>query len=97
MSSVPFRKIVCEFGPVRSGPFREIVDPRSPVVVKSYFVLDTEDGLNNDFKRHAYQQLGKSNVTTIIHYIGDETVAVAFSHRSSSSSKIFYGTISIRP
>ena len=51
---------------------------KNPVVLKSYFVLDTEDGLNNDFKRHAYQQLGKSNVTTIIHYIGDETVAVAF-------------------
>ena len=27
--SVPFRKIVCEFGPVRSGPFRGIVDPLS--------------------------------------------------------------------
>ena len=27
--SGPFRKIVCEFGPVRSGPFREVVDPPS--------------------------------------------------------------------
>ena len=25
--SGPFHRIVCEFGPVRSGPFREIVDP----------------------------------------------------------------------
>ena len=50
---------------------------KNPVVLKNYFVLDTEDGLNNDFKWHAYQQLGKSNVTTIIHYIGDVAIAVA--------------------
>ena len=28
MLSVPFRKIVCEFGRVGSGPFRGIVDPQ---------------------------------------------------------------------
>ena len=35
-SSGPFQRIVCEFGPVRSGPFREIVDPtRNYVVISS--------------------------------------------------------------
>ena len=39
----------------------------NPLILKSYFVLDTKEGLNNNFKRHAYQQLDKSNLTTIIH------------------------------
>ena len=34
MTSVPFRKIVCEFGPVRSGPFRKIVDPINIAIAK---------------------------------------------------------------
>ena len=36
MLSVPFRKIVCEFGPVRSGPFRGIVDPTFGSYIASY-------------------------------------------------------------
>ena len=62
--------------------------PKNPVVSKSYFVLDTEDGLNNGFKRHAYQKIGKSSDTTIVHYIGDETVATAFPHRNRIKSTI---------
>ena len=33
--SVPFQRIVCEFGPVWSGPFREIVDPWKVGYLKS--------------------------------------------------------------
>jgi len=39
---------------------------KNPVVSKSYFALDTEDGLSNEFKWYAYQKVGKSNDTTII-------------------------------
>ena len=62
----------------------------NPLILKSYFVLDTKEGLNNNFKRHAYQQLDKSNLTTIIHYIGDEALAVAFSHRSRTKSSLVH-------
>ena len=49
-------------------------------------MLDTESGINREFKRHAYQKADKSNHITIIHYIGDETVTVPFPHRNSTKS-----------
>lgn len=56
--------------------------PKKPCSFKELFVLDTEHGLNNEFKQNAYQQVDKCSDTTIIHYIGDETVAAAFTHRN---------------
>ena len=40
--------------------------------------------MSREFKRHAYQKLDKSSNITIIHYIGDHTVAVPFPHRKST-------------
>ena len=61
---------------------------KQPVVSKSYFVLDTENGLNNQFKRHAYRKLDKCDNVIIIHYIGDETIATAFPHRNRTKSTV---------
>ena len=60
---------------------------KNPVITKSYFVLDTESGINREFRRHAYQKADKSNHITIIHYIGDETVTAPFPHRNSTMQK----------
>ena len=46
-SSGPFRRTECEFGPVRSGPFREIVDPKK---------CDSVDSESKSVKRNANHQ-----------------------------------------
>jgi len=44
--------------------------------------------LSIEFKWHAYQKVGKSNDATIIHYIGDETVAAAFPHHNRTKCMV---------
>ena len=61
-----------------------ISSQKSPVICKSYFLLDTESGMSSEFKQPTYQKLDKSNNITIIHYIGDHTVAAPFPHRNST-------------
>ena len=54
--------------------------PRNnPRVKKWYFYIDTPEGRNKGFQKHAYQLLAKPE-TTLVHYIGDHKLAVAFPH-----------------
>ena len=52
--------------------------PKSnPRLRKSYFVVDTPNGPSKDFGKHAYQLIS-SKTFTLIHYLGNETVAIPF-------------------
>ena len=55
---------------------------KNPSLRKHYFAADTPQGVSKDFQRHAYQLLGDKTIT-LIHYVGDEKVAVDFCHRST--------------
>ena len=52
---------------------------KEPVLKKMYFGLDTSNGISKEFKRYAYQLLNNKSVT-LIHYVGDEKVSIAFPH-----------------
>ena len=46
-----------------------------PQVKKSYFHLDTPDGITTQFVKHAYKLITSSNNAVLIHYLGDESCA----------------------
>ena len=61
--------------------------PRSkPIVKKSYYAIDTPEGLSNDFRKHVYvllhseDELSTYPKLVLIHYLGDEKVANDFPH-----------------
>ena len=61
----------------------------SPEVKKMYFIIDTPRGPSTLFKRHAYQLIGNAKVT-LVHYLGDESIATNFPHHGSvEADKIF--------
>lgn len=65
----------------------------SPLVKKFYFIIDTPQGPSTLFKRHAYQLIGKAEVT-LVHYIGDESIGTNFPHRGSvEADKTFIRTL----
>ena len=55
---------------------------KNPSLKKHYFAADTPQGASKNFQRHAYQLLSDKSIT-LIHYVGDEKVAVDFCHRST--------------
>ena len=68
--------------------------PRNnPLVKRMYFNVDTPHGQSKNFQRNAYQLLSNP-LLTLIHYHGDEDVAVDFPHRGSTSDKIHIRTSS---
>ena len=58
---------------------------KEPRVKKSYYLLDTPDGPSKAFQRHTYQLPNNKNIT-VIHYVGDESVASHFPHRNAKHS-----------
>ena len=60
----------------------------NPKVKKTYFQIDTPDnGASNQFTKHAYQLLSPTSDkgdAVLIHYLGDEAVAVDFPHGNTS-------------
>lgn len=52
---------------------------KDPVLRKMYFSLDGPEGPSKDFQRYAYQLI-HSKLVTLIHYLGDENVAVDLDH-----------------
>ena len=54
---------------------------------KTYYQIQTPEGPGKDFTKHAYQLLSptKGNVT-LIHYIGNEKVAVPFPHGNEKNN-----------
>lgn len=60
---------------------------------KSYFISVTHAGHSHEFKRCAYKLLDSKSSFVLIHYIGDESVAVAAPHGNSTvSNRVFYRT-----
>jgi len=55
---------------------------KNPSLKKHYFAADTPQSVSKDFQRHAYHLLNDKTIT-LIHYVGDEKVAVDFGHRST--------------
>ena len=60
--------------------------PRNnPKFKKLYFSIDTGGTTSKNFQRHGYQLLNSSS-PTLIHYLGDENVAVSFPHGNDKHS-----------
>ena len=56
----------------------------SPKLSKYYYHIDTPDGSNSNFKRHAYKLIDAPKNLVLVHYIGDDKVAVDFPHKSAT-------------
>ena len=50
-----------------------------PKIKKHYFHASTPEGISKDFQKHAYQLLNNENLT-LIHYLGDESIATTYPH-----------------
>ena len=54
---------------------------------KYYYHIDRPNGSNPGFKRHGYKLIDDPRNPVLVHYIGDEEVAVDFPHRSATKLK----------
>ena len=52
----------------------------NPVFTKRYYLNVTTDGKSSKFRRHSYIPLSKKENYVLIHYMGDSSTAVQFSH-----------------
>ena len=46
------------------------------VVTKIYFYLETEEGINKEFRKHVFFKMNSSLGSFLLYYIGDERVSV---------------------
>ena len=58
---------------------------KDPVVKKTYFLCDTPTGPSTEFKRHAYELIPANNYV-LVHYLGNENIAIAFPHGNSKQN-----------
>ena len=66
---------------------------RNPVVTKVYFYLETEQGINKEFRKQVFFKINSSLGPFLLHYIGDEQVSVPRSHGNSLiQTKLFFRT-----
>ncbi len=63
-----------------------ILPKKNPLIRKSYYQIQTPEGPSKEFTKHAYQLLSSKDYTTLIHYIGDEKVAVSFPHGNEKNN-----------
>ena len=74
----------------------KMIPKHDPKIRKVYFVALLPNGNDNHFKKHAYFLLDfdKAEVVNVvlIHYVGDESIAVDFPHGNSKSGMNFYRT-----
>ena len=67
--------------------------PRSnPVLKKLYFVSVLASGHDHRFKRLVFFQLNDNQKAVVIHYLGDESIAVDFPHGNSKYNHVFKRT-----
>ena len=69
------------------------IPKQSPQVRKIYFVIVLPSG--NDIKRHAYIRIDAQQQPenlVLLHYVGDETIAIDFPHGNSKLGQNFYRT-----
>ena len=52
----------------------------NPVVTEIYFYLETEQGINKEFRKQVFSKMNSSLGSFLLHYIGDEGFA---DHKSS--------------
>ena len=63
----------------------------NPVVTKVYFYLETEQGINKEFRKQVFFKINSSLGPFLIHYIGDEQVSVPRSDGNSLiQTKLFF-------
>ena len=62
------------------GLIKESVHCPDPVLRKSYFQSSTPEGPSKEFTRHSYQLISGGTNVTLIHYIGNENIAVSYPH-----------------
>ena len=63
-----------------------------PIVRKKYFIADTPEGRNSGFKRHSYTLLDSSKLSTLVHYIGDDSIGSQHPHGNSKDQKPYIKT-----
>ena len=67
-----------------------------PIVRKKYFIADTPEGRNSGFKRHSYTLLDSSKLSTLVHYIGDDSIGSQHPHGNMQQrSKAIYQNVPI--
>ena len=60
-----------------------------PVISKSYFISVTPAGHNHEFKRCAYKLIDPKSPLVLVHYFGDESIAVGAPHGNAKIKPIF--------
>ena len=62
---------------------------KNPVLRKVYYVSVTPEGNNNLFRRNTYSLLANQvPALTLVHYLGDETIAADFPHGNAKRSAV---------
>jgi hypothetical protein len=70
-----------------------MIPKQDPKIRKVYFVALLPNGNDNRFKKHAYFLLASDKAKVVlIHYVGDESIAVDFPHGNSKCGVNFYRT-----
>ena len=57
-----------------------------------HFIAITPQGRNSGFKRHAYKSLDSTNLSTLVHYIGDDSIGSNHPHGNSKSQTPYIRT-----
>ena len=63
----------------------KLLPKHNPQIKKSYFQIDTPNGLSKQFTKHAYQLItpADANNIALIHYIGNESHAIMVIHHKN--------------
>ena len=65
---------------------------KDPKIYKTYFYLQTKEGMNKNFKKMVFQ-LPSDTTLSLIHYIGDESLSIPTSHGNAlKQTKLFIRT-----
>ena len=59
---------------------------------KKYFIADTPEGQNPGFKRHSHTLLDSTKLSTLVHYIGDESIGSQHPHGNRKGQKPYIKT-----
>ena len=66
-----------------SKPSGKIITTEWPKVRKSYYSIDTPNGHNLNFQRHAFKLLDSAKNIVLVPYTGNEAETINFPHRST--------------
>ena len=64
-----------------------------PRIAKTYYYIRTETGISKNFRKDTYTLVDGSNLRTLIHYVGDESISVPSAHgNSKKQTTLFFKT-----